>query len=36
MDKNIEEGSVLSEGNGIGFGVAEEVDPTGTTPGLGN
>ena len=36
MDKTIEEGRLLSEGNGIGFGVSEEVDPTGTTPGLCN
>ena len=36
MDKIIEEGSLIGEGNGIRSGVAEEVDPTGTTPGLGN
>ena len=36
MDRTIEEGSVLSEGNGIGFGVSEEVYTTGTTPGLCN
>ena len=36
MDKTIEERSVLSEGNSIGFWIAEEVDPNDMTPGLGN
>ena len=36
MDKIIEEGSVISEGNGIRFGVAEELYPTDTPPGLCN
>ena len=35
-NKTIEEGSVLSEGNGIDFEVAEELYPTGMTPGFGN